>query len=117
MTATKTANRSVPPAPANRPPVAPVTQTPAQIEAAAKEAEAKKAAALKAKSDRFTKLAVARVNKAIKSLDAVAALGNRRSYAYTPEQAEKVKAAITGATDKLSKAFDANGGGAAGFTL
>ena len=112
MTAAKTPNRATPPAPANRP-----TLTPAQQEAATKEAEAKKAAAQKAKADRFTKLAIARVNKAIKSIDAVAALGNRRSYAYSEDQATKVKTAITTATDRMSKAFDANGGGAAGFTL
>jgi hypothetical protein len=116
MSAAKTANRPTPPAPAARPAPVGIPSTPAQVEAAEKEAEAKKAAALKAKSERFTKLAVARVNKAIKSLEAVAALGNKRSYAYSDDQAQKVKDAITASSSKVLAAFSPDGG-AAGFTL
>lgn len=80
-------------------------------------AQEKKAANAQKKIDRFKKLGAARVTRAIKALDAVSALGNRRSYTYDDAQVAKIKTALGAAADRLQKAFDANAKGDSGFTL
>lgn len=77
----------------------------------------KKAANAQKKITRFQKLAVARVNRAIKALDGVSALGNRRSYTYNDEQVTKIKTALSASLSRLEKAFSSTGTGDAGFTL
>lgn len=80
-------------------------------------AQEKKTANAQKKIDRFKKLGAARVTRAIKAIDAVAALGNRRSYTYDDAQVGKIKAALSAAADRLNKSFDANAKADSGFTL
>lgn len=59
----------------------------------------------KERSDKFLRLAPKRMTKALKALQGVAALGNRRAYTYTADQYAKMKAALTSELDKLDKAY------------
>lgn len=57
------------------------------------------------KRSRFDRLAVKRVNKAIKALNHVARLGNRNNYSYTDAEAAKIVAAILKSSEDTMAAF------------
>jgi hypothetical protein len=112
---TQTPPAQVPPVPAANP--ATVEAAKVAAEKAAADAAAKKAAAQEEKAARFKKLAIKRVNKALRTLDAVIALGNRRSYAYTDEQANKIMESLQLKLDTTKKAFQSGTDAPAGFSL
>ena len=69
------------------------------------------------KTERFKKLAVKRVNKSLKALDGIAALGNRRSYTYTDAEAQRIIAALQSRLEAVTKAFSGAAPVETGFTL
>lgn len=78
----------------------------------------KKIARQKKKSDAFKKLATKRVNKALGTLTAIAALSNRNSYAYDQDQVNKIFAALNGAMKAVADSFATPAaGGTSGFSL
>lgn len=72
----------------------------------AKSPQERKAESAAQKITRFKKLANVRVNRALKSLTSVAALGNRRSYTYTDDEAKRIVDAIRAKADAIQAAFD-----------
>ena len=64
------------------------------ITMASEDEDAGLAPAGETKADKFLRLAPPRVNKVIGSLQSLAKLSSRGSYEYTPEQVEKMFAAI-----------------------
>lgn len=93
-------------------------KTPAKTGTVVLSPQEKTAANSQKKIDRFKKLATARMNRALKALDAVAALSNKRSYTYTTDQVTKITTALTASNEKVTKAFASTGGtGDAGFSL
>jgi hypothetical protein len=95
-----------------------VTQTHAKtINKTTLSPQERKAANSQKKIDRFKKLAVVRMNRAIKAVDAVSALGNRRSYTYNDDQVQKIKTALQSSVSKVEKAFSATTQNDAGFSL
>lgn len=58
------------------------------------------------KGQRFKKLANVRVNRALKSMTSIAALGNRKSYSYTDDEAKRIVDAIRAKADAVQAAFD-----------
>lgn len=64
------------------------------------------------KEDRFIRLAMRRVPRALKAMSHVARLGNRQSYACTVDQADKILAALGQAVEQVSDSLmhhDRNG--------
>ncbi len=57
------------------------------------------------KSEKFVELANKRVNRAIKDLQLVGNLSNRRNYEYTEEQAQKIMRRLQSEVDSLKKGF------------
>lgn len=57
------------------------------------------------KAEKFRRLIVRRVNNALKHLQYVANLGDRRNYVYTEEEAKKVVGTINNAADAVLEAF------------
>lgn len=66
-----------------------------------------------AKAERFKKLGEQRVPRLLAALDAVKALGNRRAFNYTDEQAKKITDAVAAKVAELNNSF----AGGAGFKL
>lgn len=56
-------------------------------------------------AERFKRLAVKRVSKAIKAMRAIATLGNKRQYEYTTEQVNKIVDALTDEHEAIQRAF------------
>lgn len=69
------------------------------------------------KAERFRRLAMRRVPKAIKAMAAVTNLANRAVYEYTEEQREKVIEAIGGEVSRLVNAYNGVRERAEGFSL
>lgn len=69
------------------------------------------------KADRFKRLASKRVAKALKALDGVRALASTASYEYTPEQADKIGAALSGALAGIKAAYSGERKATSVFTL
>ena len=67
--------------------------------------------------ERFTKLAPARVNKALVALNNVARCGNRISYQYTEEEAAKICETLLDAATAVRDAFTPSKGGKQLFVL
>lgn len=59
----------------------------------------------KERSEKFLRLAPKRMTKALKALDNVAALGNRKAYTYTEDQYAKMKDALQKQLEKLDRAY------------
>ncbi len=57
------------------------------------------------KSEKFTRLAVPRINKVLNGLDSLGKLSNRSSYEYSDEQVEKMFAAIRTHLDDAEAKF------------
>lgn len=55
--------------------------------------------------DRFQRLAVRRVQNALKALRNVARMGNRQTYQYSDEEASKICTVLEVACDEVGKAF------------
>lgn len=90
----------------------------AAAKTAALSPQEKKIVRAQAKVDNFKKLAVKRVNKVIYSLNGVAALANRNSYTYAPDQIAKIFAALDATLVMAKKKFESpEAGGGDGFTL
>ena len=68
-------------------------------------AEEPAGAANETKSEKFQRLASARVNKIIKAVDQLGNLSNRSSYDYTQEQADKMFEAIQKKLDDAKAKF------------
>jgi len=62
--------------------------------------------AVEAKSDRFTRLAEARVNKAIASLRSIGKLSNRGHYEYSEEEIRKIFQTIKKELDDARSEFE-----------
>lgn len=69
------------------------------------------------KDVRFQRLAVKRVNKALKVLSHVGNLANRATYSYTDEQAVKVVNALVNAVKTVADKFAGNPSKGGGWTL
>jgi len=71
------------------------------------------------KADKFKRLAVSRVNKALEAIAQIKALGNKNNYESTPDQQEKIFNTLSDALEDASKAFapDAAAPAKAGFSL
>jgi len=57
------------------------------------------------KAQKFRRLAIRRVPRAIKALNAIGNLGNMAQYEYLPEQWEKIKTVIHKAVADMESAF------------
>lgn len=66
----------------------------------------------KEKRDRFVRLAVKRMNRAIKDIRLVGNLSNRAAYAYTDEETKKIVKALQKEVDSVKARFSGPGGGA-----
>lgn len=67
------------------------------------------------KNDRFKRLAVNRVNKAVKSIELIGNLGNSSLYSSTAEDRKKIIKAINDATQKMKNDLDGNSKKREGF--
>ena len=67
--------------------------------------------------ERFTKLAPARVTKALTALRNVGRCGNQASYSYSPDEAAKIIGALSDALAEVKDAFAQKSSGKATFTL
>ena len=67
--------------------------------------------------ERFSKLAPARVNKALTALRNVGRCGNQASYSYTPDEAAKIIGALSDALTEVQDAFAQKSSGKATFSL
>lgn len=86
--------------------------------AAQKSPQETKVAKSRDKSESFKRLATRRTNRALQSIDGLAALGNRRSYTYDEAQATKIFSALEAALARAKKAYDPNASAAqTGFSL
>lgn len=65
---------------------------------------------------RFLRLAPARVNKALKAIDAISKLTGP-GYAYTPEQSEKILEALRDKLAAVDKKFEGTTEASGAFTL
>lgn len=61
---------------------------------------------METKSDRFQRLAEARVTKAISMLRSISKLSNRSHYEYSPEDVQQIFQAIKRETESAKAAFD-----------
>lgn len=77
----------------------------------------KKVARAQAKVDNFKKLAIKRVNKVLYSLNGVAALSNRNSYAFDETQVKKIFDALEASVSMAKKKFESPTAGGDGFSL
>ena len=57
------------------------------------------------KRDKFIELANKRVNRALKDLELISNLSNRRNYDYDTEQAKKIVKALQSQVDQLKQCF------------
>lgn len=57
------------------------------------------------KNERFRRLAVARMNAALKQLKLIENLANRNNYEWTDEEAKKMVSALTKAVETIDKKF------------
>ncbi len=64
----------------------------------------------KEKRDRFVRLAVKRVNRAIKDIRLVGNLSNRAAYAYSDDDARKIAKALQKEVDSVKARFSGPGG-------
>lgn len=69
------------------------------------------------KAERFGRLAVRRVNDAVKRISRVANLANRSSYEYTDEQSGKIIFALRDALNSVEDAFAGQDKKVSGFTF
>lgn len=67
--------------------------------------------------ERFTKLAPARVNKALVALRNVGRCGNQASYSYSPDEAAKILGALSDALAEVQDAFAQKSSGKTLFSL
>ena len=67
--------------------------------------------------ERFTKLAPARVNKALAALRNVGRCGNQAGYSYTPDEAAKILGALSDALTEVQDAFAQKSSGKTLFSL
>lgn len=77
----------------------------------------KRVAAAKARAERFRSLIVKRMNRALKSLDAVAALSNRASYAYEAEHVTKIVTALESRVAGVKKRYESGATSSDSFAL
>ncbi len=59
--------------------------------------------ASESKNDRFRRLAVARMNAALKQLKLIENLANRNNYEWTDEEAKKMISALNKAVESIDK--------------
>lgn len=91
------------------------TLTAAQKKAAAKKAADKKAAAAAAaaavetKAQKFSRLGAMRTTKAMNAMRGLRKLANSNNYDYTPEQVEKIIAALKAELEAVHEAFNTTG--------
>lgn len=64
-------------------------------------------AAGESKEERFTRLAQTRTDNALRSIRILGNLSNISNYAYTPEQVQKIFAALRAQLDNAEGKFDA----------
>jgi hypothetical protein len=64
----------------------------------------------RAKRDRFVRLAVKRVNRAIKDMRLVGNLSNRAAYQYTDDDSRKIVKALKKEVDSVKARFSGPGG-------
>ena len=69
------------------------------------------------KNDRFKRLAVNRVNKAVKSIELIGNLGNSSLYSSTAEDRKKIIKAINDATQKMKNDLEGSKKSKQGFTF
>lgn len=58
------------------------------------------------KAEKFRRLAIRRVPKAVKAIHAIAALANRSAYEFTPEQRDKILATLADAMSSLKNRYN-----------
>lgn len=68
------------------------------------------------RKERFRDFANVRVNRALKAIEAVGKLANKRSYGYTEKHVENIKAALENAVDTAMTGF-AGGAAPTGFKI
>lgn len=66
----------------------------------------------KEKRDRFVRLAIKRVNRAIKDIRLVGNLSNRAAYAFSDEDSKKIVRALQKEVDSVKARFSGPSGGA-----
>lgn len=57
------------------------------------------------KSEKFIELANKRVNKAVKDINLIGNLSNKRNYSYNEEQAKKIIKALQQSVDQVKAGF------------
>jgi hypothetical protein len=67
--------------------------------------------------DKFTRLATARVNKAVKSIQLVGNLSNRSNYLYTEADVEKIFRVLNREIRSCRQRFEPRESSKSGFTL
>jgi hypothetical protein len=79
--------------------------------------ETKETKTKETKEAKFVRLATDRTSKAITRIRAIRSLANRQNYAFTEEQASKIKKALAYELDCLAAAFDGTKQKKEGFSL
>lgn len=69
------------------------------------------------KADKFRRLAVHRVTRAVKFTRSLASLANKSQYEYTEEQIKKITDALNDACDHVVNTFKGKVSGDSGFKL
>lgn len=62
---------------------------------------------MESKNDKFVRLAEARANRAIDSIRSLAKLANRNHYEFSPEEVQKIFAALRHEIDEAKAAYTA----------
>lgn len=69
------------------------------------------------KSDKFKRLAIARVNKTLAAINQIGQLSTKANYEYTPEQVVKILDTLGEALNKIEASFEGKKPAEEGFTL
>ena len=69
------------------------------------------------KNEKFKRLAVTRVNKALKAIELIGNLGNKALYDSSPEERKKIIRAITDATNQMKFELEGDAKKKEGFKL
>lgn len=77
----------------------------------------KETAKVETKAEKFKRLAESRVEKALTAIALIRGLSNKGNYEYTPEQADKIGAALEAEVIKTVDAFKGKSVDAPGFSL
>lgn len=69
------------------------------------------------KGQKFSRLAVVRMNKVLEFMEKLEGLSNKNIYEYTPEQAEKIISVLEARTQRLKTALEKGKVSSGGFSL